>query len=139
MADPESRYRPKPTPETAHFWEGNRAGELRLQRCQACRHTYFPPRPFCPSCQSDAVEIFAASGKARLYSYIISHRPAPGMKPPFAIAVVELEEGPRMMTNIVNCPQTPEALQLDMPLSVVFDRLDDELVLPMFQPDGGTV
>lgn len=135
MADPAGRYRPKPTPETMHFWEGNRVGELRLQRCRECRHAYFPPRPFCPSCHSDSVEVFAASSKASLYSYIINHRPAPGMQSPFAIAVVELEEGPRMMTNIVNCDQTPEALQLDMPLSVVFEKLDDELTLAMFQPD----
>ena len=58
----------------------------------------------------------ASSGKAKLYSYVIHHRPAPGFTPPYAIAVVELDEGPRMMTNIVGCPQTPEALMLDMPL-----------------------
>lgn len=135
MAEP-ARARPKPTPETAHFWEGTRAGELRLQRCDECRHTYFPPRPFCPACGSRAVSVFRASGRARLYSYVISHRPAPGFKPPYSIAVVELEEGPRMMTNIVECPQTPEALQLDMALEPVFERLDDEITLPLFRPAG---
>ena len=59
--------------------------------------------------------------RPRLYSYVIHHRPAPGFTPPYAIAVVELDEGPRMMTNIVDCPQTPEALVLDMPLEVVFE------------------
>ena len=72
----------------------------------------------------------------QLYSYVIHHRPAPGFEPPYSIAVVELEEGPRMMTNIVNCPQTPEALLLDMPLEVVFTQLTDAITLPLFQPVG---
>jgi hypothetical protein len=72
---------------------------LRLQRCNACGKVYFPPRPFCPACAARDVVVFAASGKGRLYSYVIHHRPVPGFTPPYAIAVVELEEGPRMMTN----------------------------------------
>ena len=75
-----------------------------------------------------------ASGKATLFSYVIHHRPAPGFTPPYAIAVVELDEGPRMMTNIVDCPQTPEALQLDMPLEVTFEKQTDEITLPLFKP-----
>lgn len=128
------RALPQPTPETRHFWEGTRAGELRLQRCDACRHVYFPPRPFCPRCASRAVSIVRASGRATLYSYVIHHRPVPGFEPPYAIAVVTLEEGPRMMTNIVECPQTPEALQLDMPVEVVFTKMTDEISLPLFRP-----
>ncbi len=133
MAEPK-RARPQPTPETAFFWEGTRNGELRLQRCDACAHTYFPPRPFCPACASRSVTAFRASGRAKLYSYVISHRPAPGFKPPYSIAVVQLEEGPRMMTNIVECPQTPEALQLDMDVEPVFEKIDDEITLPLFRP-----
>ena len=131
------RARPQPTPETRHFWKGTRAGELLLQRCVACRHTYFPPRPFCPACASREVAVFRASGRAQLHSYVISHRPAPGFTPPYSIAVVELEEGPRMMTNIVGCPQTPEALVLDMPVEVTFEAIDDEISLPLFRPAGG--
>jgi uncharacterized OB-fold protein len=130
-----ARARPIPTPETQHFWDGTKAGELRLQRCDACDHVYFPPRPFCPSCASRKVSVFPASGKATLYSYVINHRPAaPGFTPPYAIAVVTLEEGPRMMTNIVDCPQIPEALVLDMPLKVTFEKLDDAITLPLFAP-----
>ncbi|HTH28498.1 MAG TPA: OB-fold domain-containing protein [Sphingobium sp.] len=129
------RKLPSPTPETLHFWQGCQAGELRLQRCVACRETYFPPRPFCPRCASREVEVYAASGRARLYSYVINHRPRPDMgTEPYAIAVVELAEGPRLMTNIVNCPQTPEALELDMPLQVHFQRESDEITLPLFEP-----
>jgi uncharacterized OB-fold protein len=79
--------------------------------------------------------VFPASGKATLYSYVINHRPAaPGFTPPYAIAVVTLEEGPRMMANILDCPQTPEALVLDMPLKVTFEKLDDAITLPQFAP-----
>lgn len=131
---PPSRPVPSPTPETQHFWDGTRAGELRIQRCTDCDHAYFPPRPFCPACSSRSVEVVTASGRASLYSYVIHHRDAPGFTAPYSIAVVQLEEGPRMMTNIVGCPQTPEALQLDMELEVTFEPLTDEIVLPLFTP-----
>jgi uncharacterized OB-fold protein len=132
---------PEPTPETQHFWDGCKAGELRLQRCRDCTQTYFPPRPFCPECGGRAVEVFAASGRARLHSYVISHRPPPWLKEapkePQSIAVVELAEGPRMMTNIVDCPQTPEALRLDMALEVTFEQASETIALPLFRPAEG--
>ena len=128
------RPRPVPTPETREFWDGARAGELRLQRCRACARAYFPPRPFCPRCASRDVETFRASGRATLYSYVIHHRAAPGFVPPYSIAVVQLEEGPRMMTNVIDVAQTPQALQLDMALEVVFQRMSDEIHLPLFRP-----
>lgn len=132
------RALPKPTPETQHFWDGCRAGELRLQRCRACDHSYFPPRPFCPQCASREVEVYRASGRATLYSYVINHRPRPDMgTEPHSIAVVALAEGPRMMSNIVGCPQTPEALQLDMPLEVTFAPQSEEIALPLFKPAEG--
>ena len=136
MPEP-GRALPQPTPETKHFWDGTQAGELRLQRCDECRHTYFPPRPFCPKCASRKVSAFAASGRAILDSYVIHHRKVPGFEPPYAIAVVKLSEGPRMMTNIVDCPQTPEALQLDMNLEVVFTKQNDSITLPFFRPAKG--
>lgn len=134
---PSGRMLPAATPETAHFWEGTKEGELRLQRCSDCKEAYFPPRPFCPKCSSRNVAVFKASGKGVLWSYVIHHRPAPGFTPPYAIAVVKLEEGPKMMTNIIDCPQTPEALQLDMPLSVAFEKQDDAITLPLFRPQNG--
>lgn len=129
---------PEPTPETLHFWEGTRAGELRIQRCRACEGAYFPPRPFCPHCSSRDVAIEVASGRATLHSYVIHHREVPGFPSPYAIAVVELDEGPRMMTNIVDCEQTPEALELDMALEVTFEQLTDEIALPVFRPAEGS-
>ena len=127
---------PAPTPETQHFWDGTKAGELRLQKCDGCKHTFFPPRPFCPKCASRSVTAFKASGKGKLFSYVINARPSPGFDAPYAIAVVELAEGPRLMTNIVGCPQTPEALQLDMPVEVTFDKQNDAITLALFKPAG---
>ena len=132
------RMLPEPTPETRHFWDGCKEGELRLQRCTACRQTYFPPRAFCPKCASRDVEVYAASGRGVLWSYVINHRPRADMgTEPYAIAVVKLEEGPTMMTNIVDCPQTPEALTLDMPLKVSFAKQTDDITLPLFAPVEG--
>ena len=137
MAAP-SRALPVPTPETKHFWEGTQANELRLQRCTSCQDSYFPPRPFCPKCGSRDVEVYKASGEGVLWSYVINQRPRPDMgTEPYAIAVVKLAEGPTMMTNIVDCPQTPEALQLDMPLKVSFAKQTDDISLPLFAPVKG--
>ncbi len=128
---------PEPTPETQPFWDGCAAGELRIQRCLDCGMPYFYPRPVCPSCGSTNVEWFTACGDATLYSYVINHRPAPGFEDdaPYAIAVVQLAEGPRMMTNIVGVPNTPEHLVLDMPLRVTFEARG-EVQLPLFTPAG---
>lgn len=134
MSDRASRPLPKPTPETQHFWDGTKAGELRLQRCDDCASVYFPPRPQCPACGHRKVSVFVASGRGLLYSYVINERPHPAWDGPYAIAVVELEEGPRLMTNIVECAQTPEALQLDMPVEVSFDDVSPEITLPLFKP-----
>jgi uncharacterized OB-fold protein len=128
---------PMPTPETQPYWDGARAGELRVQRCNACREHYFYPRPFCPRCGSADVAWVAVSGRARLHSYVISHRAAPGFEDeaPYAIAVVALEEGPRLMTNIVDVENTPEHLVLDMELEVAFQERGDQCV-PVFRPAG---
>ena len=136
-ADQSRKAIPEPTPETRPFWDGAAAGELRIQRCRACARHYFYPRPYCPHCGASDVEWVTASGRATLYSYVISHRPAPGFADdaPYAIAVVELEEGPRMMTNLVHVEATPENLRLDMPLRVVFEPRGDVRV-PLFEPDG---
>jgi uncharacterized OB-fold protein len=128
---------PRPTPETQPFWDGARAGELRIQRCIDCDRFYFYPRAFCPSCLSSNVEWVTASGRAKLHSYVINHRPAPGFEEeaPYAIAIVELDEGPRMMTNIVGVPNTPEDLVLDMELEVVFEE-QGGMCVPRFRPAG---
>ena len=80
------------------------------------------------------MSVFQASGRGTLHSYVINHRPAPGFDPPYSIAVVKLDAGPKMLTNVVNTPQTPEALELDMDLEVHFEKMTDEITLPLFQP-----
>jgi uncharacterized OB-fold protein len=137
LAGERQPFLPRPTPETQPFWDGVHRGELCLQRCDACVSVIFPPRSFCPQCTGRKVNWFRASGRRTLYSYVIHHRPVPGFRPPYSIAVVQLEEGPRMMTNIVNCPQTPRQIKLDMPVEVVFTRIAEDLLLPQFQPVAG--
>ncbi len=127
---------PKPTPETLPFWEGTRQGKLRLQRCSACTRHYFYPRPLCPHCMSRRVEWVDASGRGKVHTYVISMRPgrsAP-LPAPYVIAIVELDEGPRMMSNLVDVEPTPEAIRCDMPVEVVFVPISDEITLPRFRP-----
>ena len=130
---PMSKMEPRPSPETQEFWDGCAAGELRLQWCKSCDAHYFPPRPFCPTCLSDQVEWQTVSGKGTLHTYVINHRPGMGFEPPYAICVIQLDEGPRMMGNVVDCEQTPEALVLDMPLQVTFEERG-KVQLPVWEP-----
>jgi uncharacterized OB-fold protein len=129
---------PQPTPETAPYWEGCKQHELRLPFCTACAQYFFYPRKYCPRCLSDALEWRAASGKGTLLTYVISARPAPGFEneTPYAIAIVQLDEGPHLMTNIVNTEITPQNLPAGMPVEVVFEDVSDTIALPKFQPAG---
>lgn len=129
--------RPVPTiyPETQFYWDGAKQGKLLLNSCPSCEKAYFPPRPFCPSCGSRDVTVIEASGRGWLHSFVISHLPAPGYEPPFTVAVVRLEEGVKMVTNIVDCPAEPEELVLDMALEVTFESRGD-VTVPQFRPAG---
>lgn len=124
---------PLPTPDTAPYWEGAAAGELRIQQCTSCTRYYFYPRPFCPHCGSAAVEWRVTSGRATLVSYVINHRPVPAANEPLVIALVQLEEGPRMMTNVVGVEPLPENLPLDLPLRVTFEQRGEHSI-PVFTP-----
>lgn len=130
-----TRPLPEPTPETQRFWDGAAAHELWIQRCVKTGRYFFYPRRYSPFVTGGPVEWVQASGNAILYSYNILHRPAPGFadRGPYALAVVELAEGPRMMTNIVGIANTPENLVLDMPLRVAFEDVGS-FVLPVFTP-----
>jgi uncharacterized protein len=131
MAD---RLSPVPTPETQPFWDGCRQHALRIQWCDNCQAHFFYPRVSCPRCGSvAAVRWVDARGRATLYSYVISHLKAPGYEPPFVIAIVQLEEGPRLLSNIIGVEADPDALVLDMPLEVDFEPRG-ELAVPVFRP-----
>jgi uncharacterized OB-fold protein len=142
---------PEPTPETQAFWDATHGHRLLLQRCLDCdgRPAYFYPRPFCPTCLSRNVEEFEASGRAKLHTYVIAHRGAPGFQDavPYVIAVVELEEGPRLMSNIVGVEVAPEHLPADLPLELTWEDLERQdrsgatmrVGLPLFRPAGGAL
>ena len=129
---------PIPTPESDFFWAKVGKHQLWIQRCVDCIKPFFYPRMVCPNCLSDNIEWFEVSGRGFLYSYMINHRPPPGFEEdaPYAIAIVQLEEGPRMMSNIVGIENTPENLILDMPLKVVFEDVTSDITIPKWCPDN---
>ena len=130
---------PKPTPESKPFFDALKRHRLLIQRCQECGLAYYYPRPFCPGCLSASVEWEESSGKGKLYSFVINHRAAPGFVAPYIIAVVELDEGPRMMTNLIGIEPDPEMVRCEMQVEIVFDDVDDDFTLPRFRPVSSDV
>lgn len=128
---PEARFAPRATPETQAYWDATAAGRLDLPSCRPCDQVFFYPRSSCPQCGSTDLDWVTCSGRGLLHTYVVSHRPAPGFPVPTVIAVVELEEGPRMMTNLVDAD--PETLELDMPVEVRFEKRAGAAV-PVFVP-----
>ena len=126
---------PAPDPETQPFWDAARAGTLLIRRCLDCGRFHFYPRPFCPVCWSTNVEWVQAGGRATLYTWSIVRRndlPPFHERVPYVAAVVDLDEGPRMMTNVVDCDF--DALEAGMPLDVVFQPISDDVTIPVFRP-----
>jgi hypothetical protein len=127
------RVVPVPTPDTAVFWDKAKEGELWLPRCESCGEVVFYPRSFCPRCGSGDLSWFRASGRGVVESFVVNHVPAPGYEAPYIIAFVKLDEGPRLMSNLLEIEQTPEAVSVGMPVEVVFEQRGD-LALPQFRP-----
>lgn len=127
---------PAPTPDTQFYWDEAANHRLVLQFCNTCNKHYFYPRSHCRYCGSGDVSWRRASGRARLVSYVINRRRTADFEA-FSpvIALVELEEEVRMMSNIVGVAPDPANLALDMPLSVAFEERQGR-VLPVFQPVG---
>lgn len=126
---------PEPNEDSANFWRGCSEHKLTIQRCKSCDRARFYPRIVCGTCGSTDTEWFDASGDGSVFSYTIVHRaPSPAFKDdvPYVLAIVELREGVRMMTNIVGCD--PVDVKIDMPVRVRFHRMSDEISLPMFAP-----
>ncbi len=133
--------KPMPRPEnrslTAPFWEAAKRHELTCQRCRQCASWIFYPREQCPTCFSTDLEWAPVSGKGRVFAYTIVHQPAnAAFEPevPYAYAIVQLDEGVRMPTNIVECEL--DSIKVDMPVSVVFDDVSPEWTLVKFKPAG---
>ncbi|MDQ7785494.1 MAG: Zn-ribbon domain-containing OB-fold protein [Desulfomonilaceae bacterium] len=117
------------------FWEAARDNRLILQQCVDCGKHIFYPRIACPHCFSDNVEWVPASGKGTVYSYTVVETNAPSAfmnDVPYVVAVVKLDEGVQMLSNIVGCD--PAEVRCDMPVEVTFEKLDDEFTLPKFRP-----
>lgn len=129
---------PVPSPDNQQFWDALTEGELRIQRCAACNTLRHPPRPMCPQCRSFDVEWVRMSGRGTVFSYIVTHQPIhPALvdRVPFATVIVELEEGPRLTTNLVDV--SPAEITIGMPVEVVFQRASDEITLPLFRRSAG--
>jgi uncharacterized OB-fold protein len=121
--------------DNAGFWEGCRNHELRIQRCLGCGHLRHHPRPMCPACNSLEYDWQRASGLGTLYTFTVVHRPtlpAFDAKLPYNVAVIQLDEGPYVVSNVVECE--PEALRIGMRVQVVFEDLDESVSLPKFRP-----
>ena len=128
----------KPMPavneDSVPYWEGTRQGELRAQCCSDCGHLRFPPALVCPKCLSENATWRRLSGRGTIYTFIVVHRPQhPAFlgDTPYNVAIIELEEGVRMHTNIVDC--SDEDLRIGMPVEVVFEKINDDVTLPKFR------
>jgi len=124
---------PQPDPETAFFWEAAKRGELHILRCRDCGTYIHLPRPACRTCGSVDLAPEPVSGRGVVHSYTVTHFPLPGFEPPFAVVLVELEEQPglRLVSNLVDV--TPEEVEIGMPVEVTFERVADDVALPLFK------
>lgn len=124
--------RPMVNRDSAYFWEGTLAGELRLQRCNACEALRHPPGPACPDCGALDRGHVVASGLGTVHSYVIHrHPPVPGKELPILLAVVDLDEGLRMVGEVVDLPE--DELAIGLRVQVGFAPVDDELSLPIWR------
>ncbi len=126
---------PSPTTDTQPFWDYLKKHELRMQKCLQCGHIRYPPSMVCPKCHSMEAEWVKLSGKGKVFSFVIYHyvyNKAFSNDIPYAAASIELEEGPRVMSNITGCKL--EDIRIDMPVEVHFEDVTDEFALPKFKP-----
>ncbi len=138
MTEPASgrRRRPRPaiTQDNAFFWEGIAAGRLLLQRCQ-CGRLRHPPGPVCPVCHSFDWKPVEVTGRGRVYSWVVAHHPAiPPFEYPNPIGLVELEEGPRIVANLVGV--APDEIRVGMPVACEIVEVEEGFKLPRFRADG---
>jgi uncharacterized OB-fold protein len=134
VADAPFRVLPRVTDENRFFWTSGADGTLRFLRCESCGYYVHPPSPICPVCLSKQLSPTPVSGRAVVASVTVNHQPwIPGFDPPYAVAIVEIEEQPsvRLMTNVVGCD--PDDVRIGMPVRVTFEQ-HDEVWLPLFEP-----
>lgn len=126
--------KPVPNPDTEEFWAATGDGRLLLRRCNACGEAIWYPRPICPFCHSADTAWEAASGRGVIYTFSVVRRARGDWAgvTPYVLAYVELDEGPRLMTNIVDCDV--EAIEIGDPVEVVFHDTGEGSALPRFRP-----
>jgi uncharacterized OB-fold protein len=126
---------PYPGPESLPFWEGAKAQRLLLPLCNVCNRFWFPPTQRCAHCLSADFVWRESSGKGRVYSFVVYHRVYHrGFEDevPYVVAIVELDEGPRLITNIVGV--APDEVRCDMRVKVMFDESEPGVTIPKFSP-----
>lgn len=124
---------PRPSPESLPFWEGAKEGRLLLPRCNHCGNYFFPPSQRCRHCLSQDVAWIESKGAGRIYSFVVYHRsyhPAFEADVPYVVAIVELDEGVRLLSNIMGAP--PEKVRCDARVRVTFEQRDGASI-PMFE------
>lgn len=128
---------PVPDPVTRPFWESVRAHAMRLQRCGGCARFIFYPRVVCPGCLGSDLVWTPVSGRGVVHAFTIPHRhphPGFGARAPYVVALIELEEGARMLSTLVGVEPTPAAVRVGLPVEVVYDDVTAETTLPRFRP-----
>jgi hypothetical protein len=129
------KFFPRPTPETAVYWQGCHDHTLLIQHCKACGQYQFYPRLICTGCMGDQLEWVAARGRGKVTSYTIVRQAvskAYAAEVPYVVALIQLEEGPKMMSNIVGC--NPESVKTGMSVEVTFEDWSEEITMPKFRP-----
>ena len=129
----DERLAPSMTPDTQFFWDGLKEHRLLIQRCTECAALRHPPRPMCPRCNSLSWDTIDASGRGRVFSFVMPRHPQyPWFDEDYIVALVELDEGVRLVTNLVGT--TPDAVSIDLPVQVRYTEFAGGLVLPLFAP-----
>lgn len=135
MSNEVSKNLPSPTAETAAYWQGCKEHQLLIQSCTDCGHVQFYPRSICTKCMCDTLDWIQTSGQATVMSYTIMHRPvskAYGIDGPQILVLVRLDEGPQMMSHVVECSE--EKISIGMTVEVVFEDWTDDISMPVFRP-----
>ena len=128
---------PAPSPETQRFWDACKRHELWLPYCRACQKAYWYPRDFCPACGSRDVERRKSSGRGKLYTHAIHYRafhPGWANEIPYVTALIDLDEGVRIFSNLIDVVPDPKAIRCDMAVEVVFEDVTPEVTLPKWRP-----
>jgi len=140
MAGESSRPTVRTPPRMQPFWDAAGDGRLSVQRCRACAATYFPAVDICNGCLGNELEWVTTSGTGTVFSFAVMHHvyhPAFADRVPYAVVDVQLDDGPRMITTVVDCE--PASLRIGMAVEVDFERLDDGRALPVFRVRNGSV